>query len=99
MTTPGRMRPTHPAAYRVADLVSTFSLVTHGRELPYDAVLTGVTVASGDVQPGDVFIAVPGFKVHGAGYAASAVAAGAVAVLTDDAGLDLLAAAGLAERV
>src|SRR6478735_178622 len=99
MTTPARMRPLHPAAHRVADLVSTFGLVTHGLALPADAVLTGVTLASGDVEPGDVFVAVAGFKVHGAAYAAQAVEAGAVAVLTDEAGLEHLESAGLAARV
>jgi UDP-N-acetylmuramoyl-L-alanyl-D-glutamate--2,6-diaminopimelate ligase len=99
MTTPARMRPLHPAAHRVADLVETFGLVTRGLALADDAVLTGVTLASGDVQPGDVFVAVTGFKVHGAAYAPQAVDAGAVAVLTDEAGLAHLEAAGLTERV
>src|SRR4051812_22240937 len=99
MTTPARMRPLHPAAHRVADLVTTFGLVRRGRPLRDDALLTGVSLASGDVVPGDVFVAVPGFKVHGATFAAQAVDAGAVAVLTDDAGLAHLEAAGLTERV
>jgi UDP-N-acetylmuramoyl-L-alanyl-D-glutamate--2,6-diaminopimelate ligase len=93
------MRPLHPAAHRVADLVSTFGLVTRGAPVPADAVLTGVSLASGDVAPGDVFVAVTGFKVHGATYAAQAVDAGAVAVLTDEAGLAVLQASGLAERL
>ncbi|MEZ0449447.1 UDP-N-acetylmuramoyl-L-alanyl-D-glutamate--2,6-diaminopimelate ligase [Cellulomonas sp. ICMP 17802] len=99
MTTPARMRPLHPAAHRVADLVQAFGLVTHGLPLPADARLTGVTLASGDVQPGDVFVAVTGFKVHGAAYAAQAVDSGAMAVLTDEAGLAHLEAAGLTGRV
>jgi UDP-N-acetylmuramoyl-L-alanyl-D-glutamate--2,6-diaminopimelate ligase len=46
-----------------------------------------------------VFVAVTGFKVHGATYAAQAVDAGAVAVLTDDAGLAVLEDSGLAARL
>ena len=99
MTTPARMRPAASRGPRVADLVSTFALVTRGLPLPADAVLTGVTLASGDVEPGDVFVAVTGFRVHGATYAAQAVDAGAVAVLTDEAGLAHLDAAGLTDRV
>ncbi|WP_421733357.1 UDP-N-acetylmuramoyl-L-alanyl-D-glutamate--2,6-diaminopimelate ligase [Cellulomonas sp.] len=99
MTTPARMRPLHPAAHRVADLARTFGLVARGLALPDDKVLTGASLASGDVVAGDVFVAVPGFKVHGAAYGAQAVDAGAVAVLTDQAGLELLEAAGLADRV
>ncbi|KQY44725.1 UDP-N-acetylmuramoyl-L-alanyl-D-glutamate--2,6-diaminopimelate ligase [Cellulomonas sp. Root137] len=99
MTTPARMRPLHPAAHRVADLVSTFGLVTRGAPVPAGAVLTGVSLASGDVVAGDVFVAVTGFKVHGATYAAQAVDAGAVAVLTDEAGLAVLEDSGLADHV
>ena len=40
--------------------------------------------------PGDLYAALPGARVHGATYAAGAVEAGAVAVLTDGAGADLL---------
>jgi len=35
------------------------------------------------VSPGDLYVALPGTKVHGAAFCAAAVAAGAVAVLTD----------------
>lgn len=81
----------HPAVHRVGDLVGTFDLVTAGRPVADDAQLTGVTLASGDVLPGDVFVAVPGLKVHGATYAAQAIDAGAAAVLTDPAGLTAMA--------
>jgi len=93
------MRPLHPAAHRVADLVSTFALVARGAAVTPDAVLTGVSLASGDVVAGDVFVAVTGFRVHGATYAPQAVDAGAVAVLTDEAGYALLESSGLAARV
>ena len=36
--------------------------------------------------PGDLYAALPGSHAHGIGYAADAVGAGAVAVLTDSAG-------------
>jgi UDP-N-acetylmuramoyl-L-alanyl-D-glutamate--2,6-diaminopimelate ligase len=51
-----------------------------------DAVVTGITATSGSVRPGDLFAALPGRSGHGAAYAAGAVASGAVAVLTDEAG-------------
>ncbi|MDR1635055.1 MAG: UDP-N-acetylmuramoyl-L-alanyl-D-glutamate--2,6-diaminopimelate ligase [Bifidobacteriaceae bacterium] len=53
--------------------------------------LTGLTLASGDVLPGDLFVALPGARTHGARHAGAAIAAGAVAVLTDPAGEALLA--------
>lgn len=54
--------------------------------------VTGVTLRSQDVRPGDLFAALPGASAHGARFAADAVAAGAVAVLTDPAGVDQLPA-------
>jgi UDP-N-acetylmuramoyl-L-alanyl-D-glutamate--2,6-diaminopimelate ligase len=56
------------------------------RQLPDDLLVTGVTLRAQHVLPGDVFAALPGARVHGADFAADAVAAGAVAVLTDEAG-------------
>ena len=83
------MRPTHPSAHGIADLLHVFPLTVHGSHAEAglaDVVVTGVTVASSAAEPGDLFVALQGYQAHGAGYAADAVAAGAVAVLTDDAG-------------
>ena len=54
-------------------------------ELTGDAstVITGLTLSSNTVQEGDLFIALPGEKNHGADFAAEAISRGAVAVLTD----------------
>ena len=87
------MRPLHPATHRVVDLVAAFDLTVHGVTPEQDATLSGVSVASGDVRPGDLFVALSGLKVHGATFAAQAVEAGAVAILTDQAGAELLAGA------
>ena len=46
-------------------------------------LITGVSVSSRDVQKGDLFIALPGEKSHGAEFVAEAISLGAVAVLTD----------------
>ncbi|MBD3689042.1 UDP-N-acetylmuramoyl-L-alanyl-D-glutamate--2,6-diaminopimelate ligase [Nanchangia anserum] len=50
------------------------------------AQVSGVSVDSNDIAPGDLFIAVPGAATHGASFARLAVERGAVAVLTDAAG-------------
>jgi UDP-N-acetylmuramoyl-L-alanyl-D-glutamate--2,6-diaminopimelate ligase len=55
-----------------------------------DAEVTGVTHASAEVRPGDLYAALPGSRRHGAEFAGPAVAAGAVAVLTDPAGVNLI---------
>jgi UDP-N-acetylmuramoyl-L-alanyl-D-glutamate--2,6-diaminopimelate ligase len=60
-----------------------------------DVMVTGVTHDSRAVQPGDIYAALPGSRVHGAEFAGQAAAAGAVAVLTDPAGGPAVEAAGL----
>lgn len=49
----------------------------------------GLTLSSNQVRPGDLYVAPPGARTHGARYAADAVAGGAVAVLTDAEGAAL----------
>nr|WP_235666425.1 UDP-N-acetylmuramoyl-L-alanyl-D-glutamate--2,6-diaminopimelate ligase [Mycolicibacterium chitae] len=60
---------------------------------PAAVTVTGVTLRGQAARPGDLFAALPGSRAHGAKYADDAVAAGAVAVLTDPAGLEVLAPA------
>ena len=53
-------------------------------------LITGMTHSDSDVQAGDLFIALPGAKRHGAEFAANALRQGAVAVVTDAAGAKLI---------
>jgi UDP-N-acetylmuramoyl-L-alanyl-D-glutamate--2,6-diaminopimelate ligase len=57
--------------------------------------ISGVTLDSRAVRPGDLYVALPGARVHGASFCADAVAAGAVAVLTDPGGRIRAVAAGV----
>ncbi|RBY88932.1 UDP-N-acetylmuramoyl-L-alanyl-D-glutamate--2,6-diaminopimelate ligase [Blastococcus sp. TBT05-19] len=59
------------------------------------AAVTGVTLASDEVRPGDLYAALPGARTHGVRYAADAVERGAVALLTDPTGRDDAVATGL----
>jgi len=52
--------------------------------------VTGVSLSSSAVQPGDLYAALPGARTHGAHYAAQAVTAGAAAILTDEPGASLV---------
>jgi len=54
-----------------------------------------VVLNSREVQPGDLYAALPGAKVHGARFAADAAASGAVAILTDPDGARSVAEAGV----
>jgi UDP-N-acetylmuramoyl-L-alanyl-D-glutamate--2,6-diaminopimelate ligase len=56
-----------------------------------DASLTGITQDSHGVRPGDLYLARPGERSHGARFVGEAVQAGAVAVLTDAEGRLLIA--------
>jgi UDP-N-acetylmuramoyl-L-alanyl-D-glutamate--2,6-diaminopimelate ligase len=74
-------------------LVQEFDLEVRGS---VDGVeVTGVTVGTGDLHPGDLFVGIQGLNSHGASYAAAAKQGGAVAIVTDRAGAELAADAGL----
>ena len=57
--------------------------------------LSGVTLDSRSVQPGDLWCALPGARAHGAQFAAQAAQLGAVLALTDEDGRERCEAAGL----
>ncbi|MGH3414185.1 MAG: UDP-N-acetylmuramoyl-L-alanyl-D-glutamate--2,6-diaminopimelate ligase [Marmoricola sp.] len=80
-------RPEHPVSTPLAEVAGWLDA-----RLPdgaAGAVVTGVTLSSQRVAPGDLYVALPGSRAHGASYAGDACDAGAVAVLTDDAGAQL----------
>ncbi|MGK5741890.1 UDP-N-acetylmuramoyl-L-alanyl-D-glutamate--2,6-diaminopimelate ligase [Micromonospora sp. URMC 103] len=90
---PGNPRPRTVTGIRLGDLAARLEASS-----PADAtevLVTGVTHASQEVRPGDLYAALPGARRHGAEFAAGAAAAGAVAALTDPAGAPAVAAAGL----
>jgi UDP-N-acetylmuramoyl-L-alanyl-D-glutamate--2,6-diaminopimelate ligase len=57
--------------------------------------VSGVTLDSRAVCPGDLYAALPGARMHGAAFCDDAVAAGAVAVLTDPDGRARAVASGV----
>lgn len=79
------LRPRHPAPTGLRALAERFELAGDPGTGAGPEVV-GVSVDSGDVAAGELFIALPGMRTHGAQFAAQAVAAGAVAVLTDTEG-------------
>ena len=50
--------------------------------------ITGLSLSSQRIRPGDLYAALPGARAHGIEFAPAAIAAGAVAVLTDADGAD-----------
>ncbi len=63
------------------------------------AHVTGCTLDSRRVRPGDLYVALPGARAHGADFVEEAAAAGAAAILTDPAGAARAEAAGLSVMV
>lgn len=89
------LRPSRPVAHSLEELAR----LTGARVVPAPtgttAPVTGVVLNSREVQPGDLYAALPGAKVHGARFAADAAASGAVAILTDPTGAQSVAEAGV----
>jgi UDP-N-acetylmuramoyl-L-alanyl-D-glutamate--2,6-diaminopimelate ligase len=91
-------RPSRVVPTRLGDLVE---LTTTAGEpmVEYagdpDVTVAGVTHDSREVRPGDLYAALPGSVRHGAEFATEVAAAGAAAVLTDEAGRGAAEAAGL----
>lgn len=85
------LRPNRPAGEGLAALARRVGAVPASAVVG-DAWVTGVTLRSQDVAPGDLFAALSGASAHGARYAVDAIAQGAVAVLTDPAGVEVMGA-------
>ena len=84
------LRPNHPVGHALRGLAEQVAAVPSGAAAVPDVQVTGVTLRGQNAQSGDLFAALPGASSHGARYAADAVAQGAVAVLTDPAGVDAM---------
>lgn len=82
-------RPTAAAAVPLATIGESIGVVVPGAS--GSVPVTGISLNSRAVLPGDLYVALPGASRHGADFVSEAVDAGAAAVLTDDAGARLLA--------
>ena len=87
------LRPSSNGPIPISTLCERFSLPPASAEdaaALNDLSTLGVSVDSGDTAAGELFVGLPGFTVHGARFAAQAVASGAVAVLTDADGAQIV---------
>ena len=87
------LRPRHHAPVPLDALVAEGSVVQDSLAegsvsgpRASDVLVSGVTLDARLVEPGDLFVGLPGRHHHGATFAAQAARAGAVALLTDAAG-------------
>ncbi|HEU4666939.1 MAG TPA: UDP-N-acetylmuramoyl-L-alanyl-D-glutamate--2,6-diaminopimelate ligase [Arthrobacter sp.] len=84
-----RFRPSAVEAVRLDRIGEAVGVVVPGASA--DVAVTGISLNSRTVEPGDLYVALPGATRHGADFAAQAIEAGAAAIVTDDAGARLLA--------
>ena len=85
---PPTLRPEHVLPVSLEDIVAQTSiqLVSGNPSL----TVTGISMNTADLRVGDLFVAMPGLKTHGANFAGKAIELGAVAVVSDSAGLAML---------
>lgn len=78
------IRPLTQSQRSLASIASTVGATSELSASELEKIgVTGVTSSSSDVEPGDLFCAFAGEKVHGASFAQDAIKSGAVAILTD----------------
>ena len=85
------MRPFSPPAVSLAQIVHSCNAPVSISEGELSKIIiSGATHNDSEVMPGDLFVAIPGAKRHGAEFFESAKKRGAVAVLTDPSGAKLI---------
>ena len=85
---PPILRPDSVIPVSLGSIAETFNLsVTEAHE---EITVTGISMNTGDLRPGDLFVAMPGIKTHGANFATKALELGAVAIITDATGKELI---------
>jgi len=89
------LRPTRVTPCLVSELAPLVGAQLRQPAVDADVAVTGVSLRAQDIRPGDLFAALPGSRAHGADFAGDALAAGAVAVLTDSDGAARLAPASV----
>ncbi|MEU4403287.1 UDP-N-acetylmuramoyl-L-alanyl-D-glutamate--2,6-diaminopimelate ligase [Streptosporangium sp. NPDC023963] len=88
------MRPSTSSPRPLSGLASLIGAPSGTSRAPLAAV-SGITIDSRQVCRGDLYVALPGATAHGADFSAQALAAGASAILTDEAGRRAAVATGL----
>ncbi|MEN9687557.1 MAG: hypothetical protein RL381_569 [Actinomycetota bacterium] len=78
------IRPDAPFTAKLHDIAQLVGATS----IEGDVTISGVAHVDSEVESGDLFLALPGTRVHGASFIESARKHGAVAVLTDEVGAE-----------
>jgi UDP-N-acetylmuramoyl-L-alanyl-D-glutamate--2,6-diaminopimelate ligase len=81
-------RPTRPNQTLLSELATELGVSFPNSDS--DATITGVSMNTGDIRRGDIFFAMPGYKTHGAKFIDQAITKGAVAIATDEVGMEFV---------
>lgn len=85
---PPILRPEKVKGVKLVDLAKKFNLEQNSS---YESiVLSGISLNTSDLRPGDLFVAMPGKKTHGAQFSLDAINQGALAIITDSAGQQVI---------
>ncbi len=87
---PSGFRPTSPPRTAVEDIAVAADAKLLAPADGSRRLVTGVDLRAQAILAGDLFAAVPGSSTHGATFAGDAIERGAVAILTDTAGLAIM---------
>ncbi len=90
---PPVLRSEHPTHRPLGELISRLDAEVFGDVS--GITICGVTNATADLRPGEVFVAIQGRNAHGAQFAQRAAELGAKAIVTDAAGRDVAQQTGL----
>ena len=85
---PPILRPDHVQPVSLESFARKFDLLSEAKN--EFVSLTGISMNTGDLRKGDLFVAMPGAKTHGASFATKAIELGAVAIVTDSVGQEML---------
>lgn len=90
---PPILRPHHVEPVAFAELCRAFEIeqLAGGAE----RFVTGISMNTNDLREGDLFVAMPGLKTHGANFAAKAIELGAAAIITDASGVEIMGEVGV----
>ncbi len=84
------IRPHHPVPRVLSELCAEFGLELANDTNIDGLEVTGVTSSAQRAHAGDIFVAIPGARRHGAEFSQQAIDAGAVAIATDAAGGEIV---------
>jgi UDP-N-acetylmuramoyl-L-alanyl-D-glutamate--2,6-diaminopimelate ligase len=90
---PPTLRPDTVRKVSLQELIDRFGLQLVAGDA--SSAVTGLSMNTGDLRSGDLFVAMPGVKTHGANFAQKAIDAGATAVVSDSEGLAIIGDVGV----